>query len=333
MTKPVLWLAIASLLSLIVSLLPLNESHASPQPLPLNNAYDLIAEVNALRASRGLPAYNVNSILMQIAQAHSDYQASIGTVTHYSADGSRPFQRALAAGYPLAGDLSGGGFFSENIVSGSGLTSAGAVAIWMGDSPHQYTMLSPNLQDVGAGVSTAGGVTYYTLDAGSSTGSTIEYTPPSGNATSLPGTPAGQGTSEIVQPVITATPLEDGAVYHEVQAGQALWSIALAYNTTIEELKRLNKLVDNEIFVGQKLLVRQDNPVTPTAEEPTATVTIGVPVSTATLKFTPTVTPTSTPEPAPPATRQSTGLAVGVIILGALLAAGLGTWLSTKKPL
>ena len=321
-------LIVVSFLALTFNLLPSNTTLARPQDVPLHNAYDLIAEVNALRASNGLPAYNVNPILMQVAQAHSDYQASIGTTTHYSADGSRPFQRALAAGYPVAGDLSRGGFFSENITSGSSKSAAQAVLEWQGDSIHLSTMLSPNLQDVGAGASVAGGVTYFTLDAGSSTGSTVNYTPPAGGATGIPGTIA---TLEIVQPVRTSTALEDGSVVHEVQIGQALWSIALAYSTTIDELKRLNQLATNEIYVGQKLLVRRDVPATGSPKEPTVTVTSGVPFSTPTRHVTSTATSTSTPIPAPPATRQSSGVVVVIIVVGALIAAGIGTWLGTKK--
>lgn len=328
MTKSALWLTIVSLLSLTIGLLPSNDIQAMPESAPLYNASDLIAEVNALRTSNGLPAYNVNSILMHIAQAHSDYQASIGTTTHYSADGSRPFQRALAAGYPVAGDLSRGGFFSENITSGSNKSPAQAVLEWQRDSIHLTTMLSPNLQDVGVGVSVAGGITYYTLDAGSSTDSTVNYTPPVEGATSAPGILA---TVEIVQPVRTSTALEDGSVIHEVQMGQALWSIAIAYGTTIDELKRLNQLATNEIYVGQKLLIHRDVPVTGTPDEPTATVTIGVPFSTPTKQVTSTAITTSTPEPAPPTTRQSSGAVVAIIIVGALIVAGIGTWMSTKK--
>jgi LysM repeat protein len=326
MRKLILWMAITSLLCLTVSLIPSKESRAKPQYAPLYNAYDLIAEVNALRASRGLPAYNADSVLMQIAQTHSDYQASIGSTTHFGADGSRPYQRALAAGYPVAGDLSAGGFFSENIQAGSGLTPAGAVNRWMGDAPHQDTMLSLNLQDVGAGVSIDGGVTYYTLDAGSRSGATINYTPPSG-ATGIPGTPV-----EFIQPVVTSTPLADGTIVHEVQSGQALWTIALAYGTTIEDIKARNALRTNDIFVGQKLIVRIDTPSTSTPEPPTVTVTIGVPSSTATLRATSTATVTSTPLPASPTARETVGWVVLSIIIGALGIAGALTWLSAKKP-
>jgi uncharacterized protein YkwD len=302
-----------------------------PLALPPTSAYDLIAEVNALRASNGLPGYNIQPLLMQIAQAHAEYQAAIGTVTHYSADGSRPFQRALAAGYPVAGNLSLGGFFSENIVSGSGLSPAGAVSSWMEDAPHMNTMLSPTLQDVGAGVSTSGGITYYTLDAGLASGSPISYTPPAGGTAITPGTP---GTPvEFIQPVVISTPREDGNVYHEVQAGQALWSIALAYNTTVDQIKLLNNLTSDEIFVGQKLLIDKGQPPTSTPGKPTPTVTIGVPFSTATRPVTPTPTNSFTPVPTPPASPKGGGLIAGAIVMLALIAAGIGTWLSVKKPL
>ena len=92
-----------------------------------SNSIELINEVNSLRISNGLPAYQINQTLMLIAQNHSDYQASISSITHYGPDGSRPFQRALAAGYPVAGDLSLGGYFSENIVAGRGLSASDAV--------------------------------------------------------------------------------------------------------------------------------------------------------------------------------------------------------------
>jgi LysM repeat protein len=228
----------------------------------------------------------------------------------------------------VAGDLARGGFFSENITSGSNKSPAQAVLEWQRDAAHMNTMLSPNLQDAGAGVSVSEGVTYYTLVAGASSGSTVNYTPPAG------GTPGDLGALpplEIVQPVTTSTALEDGSVFHEVKLGQALWSIALAYGTTIDELKRLNQLANNEIYVGQNLLVRKEEAATGTPDGPTATVTIGVSTSTPTKRVTSTNTATPTPQPVPPSTRQSSGVIVIVIVFGALAAAGIGTWLSTKR--
>lgn len=136
------------------------------------------------------------------------------------------------------------------------------------------------------------------------------------------------GTPSVV--VITSTPLENGEVYHVVQLHEALWSIAIAYNTTIEDLKFLNGLSTDEIFEGQKLLVLKPEPNTAT---PTTiiTATFGIPTSTATPPVVPTVTSTATPLPIPPSSRQSGEMILGVIVLVALLAAGIGSWLGKKK--
>ncbi len=131
-------------------------------------------------------------------------------------------------------------------------------------------------------------------------------------------------------PIRASTPEVDGTVYHIVQQDEALWSIALAYDTTVEQLKLLNHLSSNEIFIGQKILIVKPEIKTETPS-PTVTVTLGIPTSTATHPVTPTATSTSTPLPVPPASRQTSGFVLGVIVLTALLAAGIGAWLGSKK--
>ena len=284
---------------------------------PNFTAQELITEVNDLRAAKNLPPYKTNSILMTIAQTHADYLANAGVMTHFNASGVPPFQRAVTAGYSVAGDLSQGGLFLENIGSGTGLMVSGVVGIWQNDTEDLQTMLSADLKDVGAGVAVAGGMIYYVLDAGAMTSDSATAT-----STSLAGT----------QPVAMtiSTPLEDGTVYHLVQANEALWSIALGYNTTVEELKRLNRLSTNDIFEGQKLLIRKPElkTVTPTVM---VTVTFGIPTSTATHPVVPTVTSTATPLPVPPISRQSGLTVVGIIVLAALVTAGVGAWLGRKR--
>ncbi len=292
-------------------------------------AADVIDEVNALRAEQGLPAYQVNPILMKIAQSHADYQASTGIVTHYGENGSRPYQRALDAGYPVAGDLSTGGLFSENVDAGRNLSASQVVQGWQEDSLHLNTMISADLQDIGVGVAIADGVTYYTLNAGQA--SEIEVLASSSPA-SNGGDPfaSSTGTPSTLQLLATNTITEDGTVYHIVQAKEALWSIALAYETTIDELKRLNRLVTDDIYEGQKLVISKQEVETPTPQ-PSITVTFGIPTSTATFPVTPSLTPTSTPIPIPPASRQRGGQIVGGIVLVAVIAAGLGAWLGRRK--
>jgi LysM repeat protein len=303
---------------------------AHPRQVYLNlTAEDVIAGVNSLRALNNLPTYQINSVLMVIAQSQAEYMASTGVITHFGTDGSRPYQRAISAGYPVAGDLTFGGFFSENIHAGANLSAAEVVDIWKADADHLKTMISPDLKDIGVGVAVENGITYYVLDAGTSTGSTSEIQTPSSlvvASASVPGT-LGTGTAFV----ITSTPLEDGTVYHIVQPEEALWSIALAYNLTIDELKRMNQLSSNNIFIGQKLLISKHEVSTATLE-PTITVTLGISTSTATHPVTPTTTFTPTPLPAPPASGQSGRMVVSAIVIVALLAAGLGVWLSRKKP-
>lgn len=75
-------------------------------------------------------------------------------------------------------------------------------------------------------------------------------------------------TKNLISPVVTATPNPDGSVVHEVQPGQALWSIAIAYNTKIKDIQELNKLTGTVIFSGMKLvIVPGGQTITPEAGE------------------------------------------------------------------
>ncbi|MBE0669485.1 MAG: LysM peptidoglycan-binding domain-containing protein [Anaerolineales bacterium] len=323
------WMLIP-LLSLIVGLFPSEQVIARPALFSPNlSAQELINEVNALRSSNGLSPYKTNFILMGVAQNHADYLASQGIVTHFGADGSRPYQRAIAAGYSVAGDLSTGGSFAENIHSGSNLTPAGVVTFWQGDTVNLATMLSAEYQDVGVGEAVANGVTYYVLVAGSEGNALVPTaTATLSSSVFVISTAGARATPEIV--VFLSTPLENGEIFHIVKKNEALWSIALAYGTTVEQLKALNGLVSDEIFEGQTLLVFRPIPdtATPTIE---VTATLGIPTSTATLPVTSTATSTPTPVPTAPVSRQSSGLVVGIIVFGALVAAGIGAWLGRKR--
>jgi uncharacterized protein YkwD len=149
------------------------------------SAQALVDAINAERVKNNLPALKVHSALTVSAQKHAEYMASSGNISHNSADGSRPFQRHLAEGFPLAGDLSRGGIASENIVAGSNMTIAEAIAYWYGDDPHTHTMLGDQYTDCGAGVAVSGNVIYYCFDAARATtaatttrSSTTESAPP-----------------------------------------------------------------------------------------------------------------------------------------------------------
>jgi len=72
-------------------------------PAQLLTPYDVVASVNTLRASYGLPPYAVDGLLMLAAQGQADYLASIAPNVgdgHVGFGGTDADARALAVGYP-----------------------------------------------------------------------------------------------------------------------------------------------------------------------------------------------------------------------------------------
>lgn len=105
--------------------------------------------------------------------------------------------------------------------------------------------------------------------------STPLATPPAGE---LLATPLPESTTIAISPEMqTATPppadsvtgvaSTDGATpgTYKVVAGDTLYSIATKHNTTVEELRALNNLTSNFIFVGQELRVPGAGGGTPAA--------------------------------------------------------------------
>ena len=256
-------------------------------------AYDLVATVNAVRTANGLPALEVDGILMGTAQATSDVMAASGSCSHIgNASG-----RIAAAGY-------GGGatvFATENIACGISMTVETVVYQYWADATHMMPMTDPKYTHIGGGVTVVDGRTFYVIHAAYTSGGSYRSAPvaPTTSGSSQP-----IATGAVVQPVITATPGVDGSVIHEVQPGQALWSIAIAYGVKIADLIALNQLAATPVLsIGQKIIVRQA--FTPTVS-PTVTLTPRPPTRTPTPTATPrtptvtptiTLTPTATPHP------------------------------------
>lgn len=64
-----------------------------------------------------------------------------------------------------------------------------------------------------------------------------------------------------------------GNVYYTVKAGDSLYKIANQYNTTVDEIKKLNNLTSNLLSIGQQLLISETPSQSPT--ESTYTVKAG----------------------------------------------------------
>jgi uncharacterized protein YkwD len=323
---------ILTVVVLLSSVLPAR-AEAGHMPIFAGSPHDLVDAVNALRASFGLAPYNISSILMSTAQAQADFLAATGSMTHSGPGGIGLTARLLAAGYPLAGDLSLGGFRAENITGGEeSMPAESAVDQWTGDALHLNTMASPYLTEIGAGVAISNGRVYYVIDAARPT---TAGDPPAVATSVIGGSPIPENISpEIMIPVSVSTPNADGNVFHDVKFGQTLWQIAITYDVKIEEIKRLNNLLNNNIYPGSSLLIRQNLTV------PTSTVTAG-PTQAFTSTSPPTSTPTSQVLPMTPrvgTAGQSTtsntvtlrNVMIAIIAL-ALVGGGIFTWLGSSR--
>ena len=238
---------------------------AAPGNTQMRTPGQIISLINAYRAENGLPAYQQHSTLMLTAQGQSDYQASINAVTHEGPGGTRPKDRAYAAGY---GD--GQIIFISEIIYGA--TSAGpdtALSWWKTSQIHNDTMLATQYVHIGAGVAESGGRFYYTAVTGVPAGGEFVPSTSSGDE--------GETLSEPVLPVIpivVATPQEDGSVLHIVRSGQTLWAISAIYEVDINQLLELNSLLlTSYIFPGDELYVQASSAPTPTNTELPATPT------------------------------------------------------------
>lgn len=310
---------------------------ASPQG-QITAADQLISAVNNLRLSYGLPALIWHSILMQSAQSQADYMAATGQVTHSRPGGITYTQQLLALGFPLAGDLSLGGFRSENILNSSNpLLWDGIPPAWQ-DADHMNTMLSQNFTHIGAGVSQGSGGYFYAVDTAAATGSGQMQESAStilGSASS--GSSEAAGVSQYMVAVVKATARPDGDVIHAVQYGQTLWSIAIEYGTTIKNIQALNNLgEDLVVYQGQALLI-QKAATQPVADLPTATVpppatqTV-IPISPISVIASPTdlfSTPTVEVQVDEPSTSKpaSAQILVVILIIAAIIGAGVAAWL------
>jgi LysM repeat protein len=273
-----------------------------------SSALDLIAEVNAFRAKHDLAPYVIDPGLMTFAQAHSEYQASIGKFTHTRADGSQP------ADY---------GIF-ENIGGGLNASASHMVNRQWADYWHTHTMIGFTEGFVGAGAAWDGSVVFYTLVV-RRTGGFTNFQSTAAPAGSTPG--AGQSTVVVI-PAATSTPNSDGSVQHRVSPGQTLWSIAEMYDVDVADLIALNGLNANNpvIYAGRDLTVRAAHTPTPT---PTLTET-PAPSPTATATRHPTRTPRPTLTPVPERVVQQaveTTLNNRYLAIAATLAVGLGLFL------
>ena len=263
------------------------------------NVYDMIAGVNAVRAANGLSPLETDGALMASAQAHAEYMANTGVCSHTGSGGTTAKQRMVNAGY-------GGGatvFGTENIYCG-GRSVSEVVTWWQGDEWHLLPYNTAEYRSIGGGIAKGANGLYFVIDVAytaggkSSGGSTSGGTIPGGTTGSVSSTTVA---AEKVNPVITATLQPDGSLIHEVQQGQAFWSIAVAYGIKINDIINMNNLSGNSVLsIGQKLQIHGPYTATPVlSETPTPEPDTPTPTITQTPTITPTPSQTATPTQRP----------------------------------
>lgn len=194
----------------------------------------VIALVNGLRASYGLPALTPHPALNAAAQTQANWVIASGQWGHTGEGGSSPQDRATAAGYS--------GFVLENYVGGSNMSPQGAVDWWTNSPIHLRGMLATPHEHVGIGVVTGGRSNLYVLVVGRP----VTARPAAGSGGSGSG---GSGAAEeedepeiVAVPVVRAEPRPDGSTVHQVQQGQTVWDLAMVYGVDLGELRALNNL-------------------------------------------------------------------------------------------
>jgi len=217
-------------------------------PAPSNqvSAYDLIIAMNTLRVSYGLPALIEDPIINSVAQSTAAIMAANNMSWHIGDVRGR----LAVAGYGAGGTV----WATENFaVSGGGMGIDEIMSVWA-DPDHMRPAVEPAYCNVGAGVATANGKTYYILQAAYVSGRECGSSSSSGG-TSQPGI-VPNPVSQLIIPVKIATPDTDGKIYHVVQAGQSFWSIAIAYQITIRDLEVWNNISrETPLQSGQRLFI------------------------------------------------------------------------------
>jgi LysM repeat protein len=254
---------ISILIAVAFLLVPLASSYASPLAFP--TGYDIIAAVNALRASNGLPPYSVDPILMMSAQTQADYLASTPNFGsgHIGPGGTDADARARALGFPFPTGLD----INENwgmLQEGESVQSL--ISGQWSDALHMHTMLHDRGQLVGAGVGISGDSAYIILDVAAYWGD-AGLTPQPTTSAYGENSATQYAVSQYIAPVKIAVPSADGSITHTVMSGQSLWMIADKYKVDIKRLRELNNLGSSDtIYIGQKILIQLPQTPTPTKE-------------------------------------------------------------------
>jgi len=125
---------------------------------------DFLSLINNERVGLGKSALSYNDNLNQAAYAHSMEMAEKGYFSHDSLDGTSFDLRIANFGYTNYNAV------AENIAYATGVSDASRVFnMWKNSPGHYSNMISASYNEIGLGVYSKDGLTYYTLDFGKRT--------------------------------------------------------------------------------------------------------------------------------------------------------------------
>ena len=162
-------------------------------------AAEILSLINAYRVESGLSPYIANQTLADVAQSHSEYQASINTSQHEGPGGTSSSQRVAAAGYGIPNPV----LVDEMIYSGENATPEAAVEWWKNSQIHNDIMLSLEYQEIGVGVAKSDTHTFYTVNVAYIQGET----PPTATSDSPPEDPTETATLDPLVTPDVSTPI------------------------------------------------------------------------------------------------------------------------------
>jgi len=314
--RPVLLLGLACLIFLSAFL--------APQPQTTPTGYDLVAAVNAYRASQGYYPLTPNSLVASAAQAHAEWIVATGQGGHIGLNGSDETMRVSWTGYGDGAAIR----CDENWASGRSIDEA-LYQAWS-DWTHQEVMLNAwgnRYTDAGGGVAARGDGSYvFVLNVCLVIGKSSSASVPGATVDPL----ATADVSNYIFGVTTATPQPDGSIKHKVLYGQTLLGIAEAYGITIDQLRTLNEMPAQStiIWPDQELLIQPATssttsvtPATTASPVPSSTplAMTSTPATTSTKTSTPMPTPTRDEGQGMPLTRTITWVLAGLTGTGFLM--------------
>lgn len=141
-------------LVILVALLGASSVMASGGAAPLlQSESQLISLINDYRTSQGLMPLSQSSILMQVAEAHSQDMRDRDFFDHTNPDGLDPGERLTNAGYNWSvwGELIGCGYSTPQAMLNA----------WKGSPVHDSIMLSTSFTEIGVGYVSGGSCGHY----------------------------------------------------------------------------------------------------------------------------------------------------------------------------